>query len=240
MGWIVGLSVAAGLVVLVMAGRWVAAIPARDLAQAARVFVATLAALLGSGLIYAGRIGFAIAVLGAGYWAIRAFRRAQRPPDPFGPADTESSFADDEATVRTATLVMRLDPATGALDGEVLQGRHRGRRLSRLPLGQLLDLLGQCRRDDPESEPLVEAYLDRRHPGWRSDDGGEAADGGPMTDARAYEILGLEPGADEAAIKAAHRRLMANLHPDRGGSTYLAAQINEARAHLLDRTRHRR
>ena len=237
MGWIVGLSIAAGLVVLVMAGRWLTALPARDLAQAARVFVATLAALLGSGLIYAGRFGFAIAVLGAGYWAIRSFRRAQRPPDPFGPADTMGGFADDEATVRTATLVMRLDPATGTLDGEVLQGRHRGRRLSRLSLGQLLDLLGQCRRDDPESEALVEAYLDRRHPGWRQEEGTDAD--GPMTDARAYEILGLEPGADEAEIKAAHRRLMANVHPDRGGSTYLAAQINEARAHLLDRLRHR-
>ncbi len=239
MAWIVGLSAAAALVVLVMASRWMASLPARDLAQAFRVFVATLAALLGSGLIYAGRIGFAIAVLGAGYWAIRAFRKAQRPPDPFGPADAMGGY-DDEATVRTTTLVMRLDPTTGTLDGEVLQGRYRGRRLTRLTLTQLVDLLAHCRREDPESEPLLEAFLDRRHPGWREDDGGAAAGGdGPMTDARAYEILGLEPGADEAAIKAAHRRLMANLHPDRGGSTYLAAQINEARAHLLDRARHR-
>ncbi|TVQ35725.1 MAG: molecular chaperone DnaJ [Geminicoccaceae bacterium] len=239
MTWIVGLSAVAGLVVTIMAARWMASLPARDIAQALRVFVATLAALLGSGLIYAGRIGFAIAVLGAGFWAIRSFRRAQRPPDTFGPAESMAGY-DDEATVRTATLVMRLDPATGHLDGEVLQGPYRKKRLSRLGLTQLLDLLAQCRRDDPESEPLLEAFLDRRHPGWRSDEGPETAASQVMTDAKAYEILGLEPGADEAAIKAAHRRLMANLHPDRGGSTYLAAQINEARAHLLDRGRHRR
>jgi hypothetical protein len=237
--WIAFLSLAALLVVLVMATRWMARVPARDLAQALRVFVATLAALLGSGLIYAGRIGFAVAVLGAGFWAIRSFRKARRPPDPFEAAETAGVDADDGVTVRTATLAMRLDPATGELDGTVLRGRHRGKRLSRLGLAPLLELLATCRRDDPESEPLLEAFLDRRHAGWRADGAGARDDAG-MTDARAYEILGLEPGADEAAIKDAHRRLMAYLHPDRGGSTYLAAQINEARAHLLDRTRQRR
>lgn len=222
-----------------MAGRWMLRVPARDLAQALRVFVATLAALLGSGLIYAGRIGFAVAVLGAGYWAIRSFRRAQRPPDPFEAAEAASGETDEGVTVRTSTLAMRLDPTTGELDGTVLDGRHRGKRLSRLGLPPLLELLAECRRNDPESEPLLEAFLDRRHAGWRTD-GGQAEETAAMTDARAYEILGLEPGADEAAIRAAHRRLMANLHPDRGGSTYLAAQINEARAHLLDRMRQRR
>jgi hypothetical protein len=136
---------------------------------------------------------------------------------------------------------MRLDPATGALDGEVRRGRLRGRRLSALPLGQLLALLAEVKRDDPESEPLLEAFLDRRHPGWRAEQGGGersgdgAAEDGAMTERRALEILGLEPGADEAAIKSAHRRLMAQVHPDRGGSAWLAAQLNAAREYLLAR-----
>ena len=76
-------------------------------------------------------------------------------------------------------------------------------------------------------------------PGWRDDAKGHAGAEAPqdaggfvpgmMTRDEALRILGLGPGADEAAIKAAHRRLMTLLHPDRGGSSYLAAKINQAR-----------
>lgn len=238
MAWVTLLSLAAIVTLGVMATRWFTATSPRDLAQAFRVFLATFAALLGSGLIYAGRFGFAVAALAAAAYAVRSFRRAQAPPDPFGPAESMNGH-DDDAVVRTRTLIMRLDPATGRLDGEVLEGPARGRRLERMALVELLELLEQCRRDDPESEPLIEAFLDRRHAGWRGDDerGEERATGPepPMSDTRAYEILGLAPGATAAEVKAAHRRLMAHLHPDRGGSTYLAAQLNAARAHLLGR-----
>ena len=134
---------------------------------------------------------------------------------------------------------MELDHDTGAMSGEVLEGPFQGRRLSDLNLQQLLDLLDQCATADAQSAAVLEAYLDREHgPDWRNS---EASAGrsqasppdGQMTRAEAYEILGLEEGAEKDEILAAHKRLMQRLHPDLGGSTYLAAIINQAKDLLL-------
>jgi DnaJ-class molecular chaperone len=89
----------------------------------------------------------------------------------------------------------------------------------------------------------MEAYLDRRFSGWRdkqaSSGGRDRASNprgrrnGGMSANEAYDVLGLKPGAKEPEIRAAHRRLMMKFHPDQGGSTYLAARINEAKETLL-------
>src|SRR5262249_8748383 len=103
----------------------------------------------------------------------------------------------------------------------------------------LVSLLRECRTEDEEGARLLEAYLDRLHPSWRERFGGEPprspAASSDISVAQAYEILGLSPGADEAAIRAAHHRLILQLHPDQGGSEYLARQINRARDVLLKR-----
>ncbi len=128
-------------------------------------------------------------------------------------------------------------------DGAVVTGRFAGRRLDSLGLDELAALHRELagRRGD---RLVLEAYLDRRVPGWREDVQRDAAGGprrptrpGAMTDEQAYEILGLAPGATEAEISAAYRRLMKRVHPDQGGSTFLAAQINEAKERLLGRHR---
>jgi DnaJ domain len=124
----------------------------------------------------------------------------------------------------------------------VLRGRYAGRSLASLGLAELLDLITDCQRDDPRSVPLIETYLDRRQPDWRDHAAGgpQGADqsaaspaAGTMDEATAWSILGLAPGASEVEIKAAHRRLMTKLHPDHGGSGYLAAQLNQAKDLLL-------
>jgi hypothetical protein len=140
--------------------------------------------------------------------------------------------------VETPYLRMRLEHETGAMSGTVLAGSFAGARLDELDRADLLALLRECRTADEDSARLVEAYLDRAHPDWRDESGGGRnvpPRGGGMSVEEAYEILGLAPGADEAAIKAAHHRLMMQLHPDHGGTDYLATQINRARDVLLKR-----
>ena len=56
-----------------------------------------------------------------------------------------------------------------------------------------------------------------------------------MSRAEALKVLGLEEGASEADVRAAHKRLIQQTHPDKGGTNYLAAKINEAKDVLLRR-----
>ncbi len=149
--------------------------------------------------------------------------------------------AGQASRVRSNFLEMTLDHDTGAMTGTIIAGRRQGMALDKLELSSLVELLGEF---DAESQNLLAAYLDRRHPRWREDvqHGAAAGSGGAtrtgkMTDQEAYQILGLESGASAEDIGRAHRGLMKKLHPDQGGSTYLAARVNEAKDVLLRRHR---
>lgn len=144
--------------------------------------------------------------------------------------------------VRSALLEMELDHRTGALTGQIIAGPQAGVSLETLDLPALLALR---RTLDPQSLSLIEAYLDRRAPAWREHVQGDAGRGdmggggnrpdAAMTEEEAHQVLGLQPGADEAAVRAAHRNLMKKLHPDHGGSGYLAARVNQAKDVILRR-----
>jgi DnaJ domain len=143
--------------------------------------------------------------------------------------------------VRSQFLDMRLDHDSGELSGQIVAGPNAGHLLDEFELPQLTAMMSGF---DAESVSLLESYLDRRFPAWRQHAQGNAAGGqsrtaanGKMTDEEAYQILGLKPGAGRDEIGRAHRGLMKKLHPDQGGSTYLAARINEAKEVLL-RTHH--
>lgn len=142
------------------------------------------------------------------------------------------------SSIRTRFLEMTLDHASGDMDGLVMEGPMQGRRLAELDLEQLLDLLTLCRSGDAQSAAVLEAYLDRvRGDAWREHAHGTGTatpgPGAAMTREEALAILGLAEGAGEDDVRAAHRRLMQRFHPDRGGSDYLAAKINEAKRLLL-------
>jgi hypothetical protein len=143
--------------------------------------------------------------------------------------------------VRSAFVEMELDHDTGAMRGRILAGPHEGTSLDDLDVGTLARSLAAI---DEESRALLMAYLDRRAPRWREDVEGDPAAGrgppassGKMTDQEAYQILGVQPGATAEDVGRAHRALMKKLHPDQGGSTYLAARVNEAKEVLLRRHR---
>jgi DnaJ-like protein len=151
-------------------------------------------------------------------------------------AGTQRS-AGQSSNVRSQFLDMSLDHDSGELSGEILAGPHAGHSLGEFDLAQLVAMMPSF---DAESVSLLESYLDRRFPAWRQDaqsDGAgrqrRAASGGKMTEEEAYQILGLQPGASRDDIGRAHRALMKKLHPDQGGSTYLAARVNEAKDTLL-------
>lgn len=139
-------------------------------------------------------------------------------------------------SIKTAHLEMELDHGTGAMRGNVIKGVFRGRDIETLAPAEIALLWQDCRFADPPSAQILETYLDRLHPTWREDMArGEASPGagGVMTKDEALEILGLKVGAGSDDIRAAHRDLMMRMHPDRGGSTYLAAKINQAKDVLL-------
>ncbi len=139
--------------------------------------------------------------------------------------------------VNTRILSLTLDHDSGVMYGKVLVGPLAGRDLGNFSEQEFLSLLHYCRTEDAQSARLLETYLDKRFGDrWREDDTGSSTDpSAPLSDtAEAYQILGLQPGASKTEIIEAHRRLMQKIHPDRGGSDYLAAKINQAKDLLLD------
>jgi hypothetical protein len=161
-----------------------------------------------------------------------------------GPFSPSRKSPGQKSGVRTNALEMVLDHDSGQMDGRCLKGRFAGRALSSLRNEELLKLLEELATTDTQGARLLEAYLDRRWVGWRDRRSGDASRDEPrrpsdpkgrMTIQEAHDVLGLKAGAAEAEIRAAHRRLMMKLHPDQGGSTYLAARINEAKEVLLRR-----
>lgn len=218
------------------------------LVRAIRSFIIAFAALAGLGLFFSGRIGLAIFIISAAIMMLRATR--------FGSAGRVGSFGTAHAPhsgqgqtggtseIVTDMLSMTLDHQTGDLDGDVLQGSFKGRPLGSLGLQDLLQLLMECQRDDPRSVPLLETFLDRNQPDWRDyvadAQSSGADDAGPtsktaMDKATACSILNISLNATDDEIKEAHRALMNKLHPDHGGSSYLAAQLNLAKEVLLRR-----
>jgi hypothetical protein len=221
-----------GLVLLVVLVQLFVRTPPADLARRIRIAGGVALMLAGAGLVLLRQFALGLTVGVAGFMLLRREAGMRRSPQ-----------RGQTSRVRSAGLEMTLEHTTGEMDGRVLAGRHDGRLLSELTREQLLEVAEDF-RGDAESLRLLESYLDRAHPGWRDDVQTDeakrqraAAAPGRMSKEEAYEILGLRPGASEADVREAHRRLMKQVHPDRGGSAALAAKINEAKERIVGRHR---
>ncbi len=155
---------------------------------------------------------------------LRRFHNARRRPTP-----------GQSSELRTRFLKMELDHDTGELSGTVLEGPYAGRTLEAMANEDLFAFWRLCLAEDEQSARVLESYLDRRlGGGWQAEAGSPAAASAEaMTREEAFRILGLEPDAEPEEIRAAYRRMMRQHHPDQGGSDYMAAKINQAKALLL-------
>ncbi len=220
------------MITLVYGLRWAAQTDPAKLARALK-YTAIAVALVGVGLLLViGRFGLVFVTAGLLYPLWRRWQRSRMAAD-MGARKGRSS------SIETAYLSVTLDHDSGTVDGRVKAGKFKDRRLADLPRTDLVELLDEVRASDQEGVAVLEAYLDRIHgTGWRSggaDDGRQRANapaGVAMTREEAFEVLGLTPGATLAEIREAHHRLMMKVHPDHGGSSYLAARLNQARDRL--------
>lgn len=209
------------------------------------IYFATLAGLLLLFLGFTGRLHPLFALVGAilpfivrmlpwigrGTQAFSLFKYLRQA---FTSASS-SSTGPDQSEIKTRFLHVILIHSTGMMDGSVLEGSLEGSQLTDLNIEQLQALMDEC-RVDRDSLNVLQAYLDRDHPEWRGQSGNnenQAFESGEMTRQQALEVLGLNPDATRDDIIAAHRKLMQKMHPDRGGSNYLAARINQAKDELL-------
>jgi len=203
-------------------------------------YLALIAAAL---VLLRGRFDFALVFAVIGFWLIGISRQTSSPL--FPRARTSRRRAAGVSRVRSAMIEMELDHTTGQMRGMILAGPEEGKSLDQLIRPQCEALYRLCLRDDPEGARLLEVYLDRRFPGWRTAgdrdqntgarQSGGAARQGAMSEDEAYEVLGLHKGASRDDVMRSHRSLIKKLHPDHGGSTDLAARVNEAKDVLMRR-----
>ena len=232
-----GIGVIVLAIVLVLGRAFVGA-DVRMLVRTIRYVVGGLLMASGLGMALAERWGVGMLLASAGLSVIATGR--------IGPLDLGGGgmrSRGSNSSVRTRFLEMTLDHDSGTMNGLVIAGRLAGQHLDDLGEAALADLAAEV-AGDHESVQLLEAYLDRRKPGWREHVERDAtagargpANAGAMTDEEAYQVLGLAPGATDGEIRAAHHRLMMRMHPDQGGSTFLAAKINQAKDRLLGKHR---
>lgn len=244
MGYLILFACLLGAAILLV--RSAQTLSAASLAKLLRYAGGGLLGLLTLFLAVTGRIGLAIPIGAVAFALLRgntAFlgRLAQAIPGFGSPSEGQVS------NIETPWLTLWLEHDSGHMGGRVRQGRFAGADLAHLSFDDLMALRAELDADG-DSRRLLDSFIAREYPDATQDGAadeeqprqeapGGRAGAGAMTMDEAYEVLGLTPGAAIEDIKAAHRDLMRKVHPDTGGSSYLAAKINQAKDLLLERSK---
>jgi len=228
------------LAAFLLGARWYATANVRTLKKALFFVGGALVIAMAFFFVITGRLGWAVAAASFLIPMLMRARTVYRAAKTFSrmAGARQGASTGQTSDVETRFLRMGLNHDTGEVWGEILEGPFAGRRLEDLSLSELCDLWRQCQSQDADSSRVLEAYLDRVQPEWRehvsgSEAGGSRTRGGGMSREEALAVLGLREGATRDEIKAAYQRIISGLHPDHGGSDYLAAQVNEAKSVLL-------
>jgi hypothetical protein len=143
-------------------------------------------------------------------------------------------FKSTPSQFRTSSLVVTINFANGQITGEITTGNLAGKQLSELSTDEIEKLSQKLKETDKESYVLLQAYLmrigttdEQTANNFKSDSYRD------ISKAEAYEVLGISADSSQEEVIKAHKRLMQRLHPDRGGSDYLAAKINAAKDLLI-------
>ena len=145
-------------------------------------------------------------------------------------------FRSSPSHIRTEYIDAEINFSTRTMDGEVLSGDYGGRKLSMLTSDELNSLSEWLKAKDQESFVLLNTYMMRMGKGANNDSFSQDRRNdsfSQMSKKDALQILGLNEGSTNHDIIKSHKRLIQRLHPDRGGSDYLAAKINAAKDRLL-------
>ena len=234
------------LVGLILAARWYVSAPPSSILKFIKWVAIAALIFLGVVLILTRNFMWAAFALPALLpWFLRARQAARMAKNWSRMAGTGAggtgTASGQTSEIETRFLKMYLDHDSGEMNGDVIFGQFAGKTLRGLALQDLIALLGECREDE-QSVQVLAAYLDRYHADdWRDMAGLAASEGdvgsgvssGSITAEEAYQVLGLEAGASTEEIREAHKKLMSKIHPDHGGSTYLATKINQAKDFLL-------
>ena len=219
---------------MLLVAKWIANADTKALTNLLLKISMFSAAVLSVFCLLTGRIALFFSLV------LAAFGILQRLRNPLAsPGQNNAPSSGQRSNIQTLYLNMVLDHDTGVLDGVVQKGAYEGESLSSMELFNIIELLIECRKNDANSAKLIETFLDHRYGEvWREDDpDGLSRDNegasGQMSTTEALDVLGLAEGASIEDIKQAHHRLMLKMHPDKGGSTYLASKINQAKELLL-------
>lgn len=145
------------------------------------------------------------------------------------------------ATFRSQYLIMSVNVSSGQMTGKVIKGEFAEQMLDNLSDSQLQTLQDFFSLNDKKSYYLLAAYIRSKGFAGATDNNNDSqrestqmsSSSGVSVD-EALEILGFKTMPTKKEIIDAHRRLMSKLHPDKGGSDYLAARVNQAREVLIN------